>query len=181
MSGEKTRGFLQLEPSGDLINGLWEAGHLAFTAGKRAIPNAQEAVCNVPPESLTVICVQVEQILKLIKLQPHDENAKTNLAFGSGRIKNRWRTISPGSSQIPNTSECQVSHGELTPAKTGTNALTHTPTHTREGFKRLLKYLSIAFRGNKQEMTAYFVVKCKQQVPVTGANYDRGTNASDLS
>lgn len=84
LSGEKTRGFLQLEPSGNLINGLQKEGHLAFTAGPRAIAKARPAVCNVPQESLTVICAQVEQILKLIKLQPHDENAKTNLAFGSG-------------------------------------------------------------------------------------------------
>lgn len=107
LSGEKTRGFLQLKPSGNLIKGLQKAGHLAFTAGPRAIPNARQAVCKVPQESLTVICVQVEQILKLIKLQPHDENAKTNLAFGSGRIKNRWLTISQGSSQIPKASWCR--------------------------------------------------------------------------
>lgn len=83
-----------MEPSGYSINGLQKGGHLAFTAGLRAIPNTRQAVCKVPQESLTVICVQVEQILKLIKLQPHDENAKTNLASGSGRIKNRWLTIS---------------------------------------------------------------------------------------
>lgn len=82
---------------------LQKAGHLAFTAGPRAIPNTRQAVCKVPEESLTVICVQVEQILKLIKLQPHDENAKTNLAFGSGRIKNRWLTIFQGLSRIANT------------------------------------------------------------------------------
>lgn len=36
-------------------------------------------MCKIPQEPLTVICVQVEQILKLIKLHRYDENAKTNL------------------------------------------------------------------------------------------------------
>lgn len=74
--GKKIRGFLQSEPSGNLINVLQKLRHLAFTAGLHAIPIAQQTVCKVPQEPLTVICVQVEQILKLIKLQPHDENAK---------------------------------------------------------------------------------------------------------
>lgn len=73
---KKIRGFLQSEPSGNLINVLQKLRHLAFTAGLHAIPIAQQTVCKVPQEPLTVICVQVEQILKLIKLQPHDENAK---------------------------------------------------------------------------------------------------------
>lgn len=51
-------------------------------------------MCKVPQEPLTVICVQVEQILKLIKLHPHDKNVETNFAFGSGRIENRCLTIS---------------------------------------------------------------------------------------
>lgn len=83
-----------MEPSGNLINVLQKLRHLAFTAGLHAIPIAQQTVCKVPEEPLTVICVQVEQILKLITLQPHDENVMANFAFGSGRIENRWLTIS---------------------------------------------------------------------------------------
>lgn len=93
---KKKRGFLRSEPSGKLINVLQKKGrHLAFTAGLHAIPTAQQTVCKVPHEPLTVICVQVEQILELIKPQPRDGNVKkTNFAFGSGRMENRWLTSS---------------------------------------------------------------------------------------
>lgn len=51
-------------------------------------------MCKIPQEPLTVICVQVEQILKLIRLHPYAENVKRNFAIGSGRIVNQWLTIS---------------------------------------------------------------------------------------